>query len=73
MAKPPAVPMTQLVPLDQIDPSPYQARKAIDPAALKDLASSMEKHGLRNAINVRVVKGRYELIAGERRWRAAQS
>jgi ParB family chromosome partitioning protein len=58
--------------LDQIDPNPYQPRRSFDEAALADLAASMKSTGLIQPIVVRAVGARYQLIAGERRWRAAQ-
>jgi ParB family transcriptional regulator, chromosome partitioning protein len=63
---------TRQIPIDQIVPSPYQARKHFDEAALKELAKTMEDRGLQNAIVVRPVNTGFELIAGERRWRAAR-
>lgn len=60
--------------LDQISPSPYQARKDFDPQGMKSLAQSMKEHGLLQSILVRELgKNKYELISGERRWRAAQT
>ncbi len=54
-------------------PSPYQARKEIAPEHLQELADSIRAEGLLQPIVVRrLVDGKYELIAGERRWRAFQ-
>ncbi len=59
--------------LDAIRPNPYQPRNLIDEAALADLAASMRESGLLQPVVVRPVRdGAYELIAGERRWRAAE-
>jgi len=56
-----------------IDPNPNQPRRSFDDAALAALAASIEAHGILQPITVRAGGGgRYELIAGERRWRAAQ-
>ncbi len=56
-----------------IDPNPYQPRHEFEPTALQELADSIEASGLLQPIAVRSGKdGRYELIAGERRWRAVQ-
>lgn len=66
------MPLVQSIPVAKILPSPYQARREFDPTALKELAQSMKDHGLTNAIHVRPIDGKFELIAGERRWRAAQ-
>lgn len=65
--------LTQLVPIDKIVASPYQSRKGFDPDELKILADSMAHEGLINPIMVRKNGEIYELIAGERRLRAAQS
>ena len=59
--------------IDQIKTSPYQPRKWFEPSALQDLAQSIKNQGLLQPIVVRsIAQGGYELIAGERRWRAAQ-
>jgi ParB family chromosome partitioning protein len=55
----------------QVRPNPYQPRTHIDEAALAELAASMEASGLLQPVVVRAHDGGYELIAGERRWRAA--
>jgi ParB family chromosome partitioning protein len=61
------------VPVAQVRPNPYQPRRAIDQEALAELASSMEKAGLLQPIVVRKARDNgYELIAGERRLRAAE-
>lgn len=58
--------------VDQLRPNAFQPRKEIDPADLKSLADSITQSGLIQPIVVRpVAKGVYEIIAGERRWRAA--
>ena len=58
--------------LDLIDPSTEQPRMRFDEEALERLAVSIREHGVVQPILVRRKGGRYELIAGERRWRAAQ-
>ena len=56
-----------------IQPGRYQPRRHFDDAALDELAASIKTQGLLQPLVVRTVaRGRYELIAGERRWRAAQ-
>jgi len=55
-----------------IVPSPYQARREISPAQLAELAESIRSEGLLQPIVVRKAGDKYELIAGERRWRAFQ-
>lgn len=62
----------QEIPLDAITPNPFQPRKAYDTQALAELASSLKGSGLLQPIVVRRKGGQYELIVGERRWRAAQ-
>jgi ParB family chromosome partitioning protein len=56
----------------QIRPGRYQPRTQMDPEALAELANSIRTQGLLQPVVVRPVGGGYELIAGERRWRAAQ-
>jgi ParB family chromosome partitioning protein len=58
--------------LSSVKPNPYQPRTRIDQAELTDLATSMEASGLLQPVVVRPREGGFELIAGERRWRAAQ-
>ena len=60
------------VPLSSVKPNPYQPRTRIDQTELADLAKSMEASGLLQPVIVRPRDGGFELIAGERRWRAAQ-
>lgn len=56
----------------QIEPSPYQARKVITPEQLAELAESIRSEGLLQPIVVRKQGEKFQLIAGERRWRAFQ-
>lgn len=56
----------------QIDRCPWQPRTVFDETALNELADSIKQHGMMQPVVVRAVNHRYELIAGERRWRAAQ-
>jgi ParB family chromosome partitioning protein len=60
------------LPIAQVRPNPYQPRTRIEEPALAELAQSMEASGLLQPVVVRAQGGGYELIAGERRWRAAQ-
>ena len=55
-----------------VRPNPDQPRKTFDEESLAELADSIAAHGLLQPILVRAVEGGYEIIAGERRWRAAQ-
>jgi ParB family chromosome partitioning protein len=61
------------LPVARIRPGKYQPRTKMDQQALAELAASIRTHGLMQPLLVRPVdRERYELIAGERRWRAAQ-
>jgi ParB family transcriptional regulator, chromosome partitioning protein len=62
----------QRVALDRIRPCPLQPRKDFSPEALRELADSIREQGIVQPLIVRERDGRLELIAGERRWRAAQ-
>jgi ParB family chromosome partitioning protein len=60
------------LPIELIDPSPYQPRTRFHEQALEELASSIRSSGVIQPVVVRQTGNRYQLIAGERRWRAAQ-
>src|ERR1700733_6915250 len=61
------------IPVDMVDPNPNQPRHAFDEDSLMSLAGSIRTSGVLQPVLVRPLpSGRYELIAGERRWRAAQ-
>ncbi len=60
------------LPMTSVRPNPYQPRTRMDEAELTDLANSMAASGLLQPILVRPRDGGFELIAGERRWRAAE-
>jgi ParB family chromosome partitioning protein len=62
-----------MIPISSIVPNPNQPRVHFDEAALEDLAKSISAIGVLQPILVRPSNGGYELIAGERRWRAATS
>jgi ParB family chromosome partitioning protein len=62
----------QDVAVQQIEPSPYQARREITPEQLRELAESIRSEGLLQPIVVRKHADKFQLIAGERRWRAFQ-
>ena len=55
----------------QIVPSPLQPRKTFRPEELNELVDSIKERGIIQPLIVRLVNGKYELIAGERRWRAS--
>ncbi|MBL9079283.1 MAG: ParB/RepB/Spo0J family partition protein [Planctomycetes bacterium] len=58
--------------MEQLRPSPYQPRKHIAEAELKELAASIQQSGVLQPVLARRVGDKLELVAGERRWRAAQ-
>ncbi len=60
------------LPLEKIQRGQYQPRLRIDPESLQELADSIRAQGVVQPIVVRPVGDGYELVAGERRWRAAQ-
>jgi len=60
------------IPTSQISPNRLQPRQRFDPEKLTELADSIREHGLVQPIVVRPTETGYELIVGERRWRAAQ-
>jgi len=59
------------IPLASVKPNPYQPRTSMDEAQLDELVASIQTSGLLQPVVVRPRHGAYELIAGERRWRAA--
>lgn len=64
------------IPIELLEPSPFQPRTAMDPDALADLVASIKAQGILQPLLARphpADRGRYQIIAGERRWRAAQS
>ena len=60
------------LPVKSIRPNPSQPRKVFQPEALEELADSIRRHGILQPLSVRRVGTNYQLIAGERRLRAAQ-
>ncbi len=63
------------VPIEFLKPNPRNPRRSFDDAELNELAASIKEHGVIQPIVVRLMKGstdRFEIIAGERRWRASQ-
>ncbi len=60
------------VPVHQVEPNPYQPRKEFADEALTELVESIRAEGLLQPIVVRAVGDKFQLIAGERRWRAFQ-
>jgi ParB family chromosome partitioning protein len=60
-------------PTDRLEPNPYQPRTVMRPEALAELAASIKESGILQPILVRRHGDRYQIVAGERRWRAAQA
>ncbi len=64
---------SRVVPIEQLTPSAHQPRRSFDEDELESLADSMRRHGLLQPLLVRPKGDQgYEIVAGERRWRAAQ-
>lgn len=72
VAPPPAAPGFQEIAVVAVEPSPYQARRDISAEQLNELAESIRSEGLLQPIVVRKHGDKFQLIAGERRWRAFQ-
>ena len=60
------------IPIDQIQPNPYQPRRMFNEASIDELARSVREHGIVQPLVVMRAGDKYKLIAGERRFRAAQ-
>jgi len=61
-----------LVPVERVHPNPHQPRQVMDEDKLNELAESIREHGIIQPIVVTQVGNRYQIVAGERRWRASQ-
>lgn len=62
----------RLLPITKIRPNPNQPRKTFDSGHLEELRDSIRQHGVLQPICVRKVDGGYEIVSGERRWRASR-
>lgn len=63
----------KILPLQKVEPNPNQPRRDFDPEALEALSESIAQHGVLQPLTVRELEsGYYQIIAGERRWRAAR-
>jgi len=67
-----AVERTQELRIGLIDPNPLQPRRMFEQAKLEELAQSIRSNGIIQPLVVRKTGDRYQLVAGERRWRAAK-
>jgi ParB family chromosome partitioning protein len=68
----PGAPATVELPIDSITPNPKQPRKDFNDKALRDLAASLGQSGILQPVVVRRIADGYQLVVGERRWRAAK-
>ena len=59
--------------IDNIEPNPHQPRSTIGPARLEELTSSIRQSGIVQPILVRPHRSPFQIVAGERRWRAARA
>ena len=71
-APPPSAANPVELPIDRIRPNPEQPRRRFDPVEIERLADSIRRHGVLQPVVVRAVEDGYELVVGERRWRASQ-
>jgi ParB family chromosome partitioning protein len=69
--QPPQTQQPNEIPVNQIHPNPNQPRQDFDPGALAELVESINRNGILQPVIVRAAEEGYQLIAGERRWRAA--
>jgi ParB family transcriptional regulator, chromosome partitioning protein len=67
-----AAPADAMLPIEKVFPNPDQPRRDFDPALLEELAQSIKAKGIIQPLVVRAVGEGYQIVAGERRWRAAQ-
>lgn len=64
---------TEAISLQALKPNPLQPRKSFDPTSLAELTDSIKRHGILQPIVVRPAGDGFEIVSGERRWRAAQA
>ncbi|HIU63939.1 MAG TPA: ParB/RepB/Spo0J family partition protein [Candidatus Avacidaminococcus intestinavium] len=63
---------TEEISVNSLKPNPYQPRKVFDSEKMKELVASIKEHGVIQPLIVRKNDNNYEIVAGERRWRAAK-
>jgi ParB family chromosome partitioning protein len=61
------------IPTNQLEPNPLQPRGIINPESIKELVESIKEHGILEPLVVAKTPAGYQIIAGERRWRAART
>lgn len=64
---------TAEIPLTKLAPNPFQPRQSMDPEEFASLVDSIRLHGVLQPIVVRPLRDKFEVVAGERRWRAAEA
>lgn len=64
---------TMMLGIGDLSPNPFQPRDIISDDDILSISASIRKHGILQPISARMVGGQYQIIAGERRWRAAKS
>src|SRR5262245_61825444 len=73
LAEPPVAPSALFsLPVIQLRPNPFQPRHRFTPEHLEELTASIQEKGILQPLIVRKTDHEYEIVAGERRWRAAQ-
>jgi len=73
IAEPPVAGPVTSIPLGLLDPNPQQPRQVMNPGELEHLKASIREHGVLQPILARARGDRYQIVAGERRFRAAQA
>jgi ParB family chromosome partitioning protein len=61
------------IPTNQLEPNPLQPRGIINPESISELVESIREHGILEPLIVAKTPAGYQIIAGERRWRAART
>jgi ParB family transcriptional regulator, chromosome partitioning protein len=72
LAQPAATEVTESLPIDSIERNPLQPRRVFEPERLAELAQSIRANGIVQPLVVRKAGDKFQLVAGERRWRAAK-
>lgn len=67
----PVTPKNEVM-VSEVRPNPFQPRRVFDPTGLEELRNSILAHGVMQPVVVRQIEGGYQLVSGERRWRASR-
>lgn len=62
-----------MAPVEKLKPNPFQPRRVFEPESLRELENSIRQHGMLHPITVRRSGEQFEIISGERRWRASRA